>query len=57
MEMYHELSTCPEGQRIGATAMLLEGATMTWYNGNRQQVRENLRAEWSDYAEFWTKLL
>ena len=55
--MYLKLSNCPEGQRIDVTAMLLEGAAMTWHNGNRQQVRENLRAEWADYAKFRTELL
>ena len=37
MDMYLELSNCPEGQWIGATVMLLEGAAMMWYNGNKQQ--------------------
>ena len=52
MEMYLKLSNCPEAQRIGAIAMLLEGAAMTWYNGKRQQVRENLRNDWDGNAQY-----
>ena len=57
IDMYLELSNCPEGQRISVTAMLLEGAAMTWYNGNRQQIRENLCVEWANYTEFRMELL
>ena len=57
MDMYLDLSNCPEGQRIGAMAMLLEGAALTWYNGNRQQIRENSRVDWANYADFRNELL
>ena len=45
VDMYLDLSNCPNEQRIGATAMLLEGAAMTWYNGVKQQVRTNSRTD------------
>ena len=55
--MYLEFSHCPEEQRIGATAMPLEGAAMTWYNGIKQQVTSNVHADWANYTEFRDELL
>ena len=57
VDMYLDLSHCPDEQQIGAIAMLLEGAAMTWYNGIKQQVRNNVRADWANYAEFRNELL
>ena len=57
VDMYLDLSNCPNEQRIGATAMLLEGAAMTWYNGVKQQVRTNSRTDWANYDEFRRELL
>ena len=30
---------------------------MTWYNGIKQQVRNNVRGDWANYAEFRDELL
>ena len=57
VDMYLEISHCPEEQWIGATAMLLEGVAMTWYNGIKQQVRSNVCADWADYTVFRDELL
>ena len=57
LDLYFELSGCREDQRIPATAILLEGAAITWYNGIRRQVENGQRRNWDDYAEFREELI